>query len=113
MIKLQSNVKQVLRDFDRLNEKSRFLLSQQILADSNKYARMDTGTMIMSSLTDSDLQKGVLLWNTAYAKRVYFGGGRVSKDRNRNASLLWVQVARSKHWRDWVAVFRSCYAKYS
>ena len=86
--------------------KSRFeskvipVLSEQVLKDSNFYARMDTGTMIDSSQTASDFKAGKLVWDTPYAKKVYYTG-TPSKDRNPNASLMWAHKAKNTKNKDW------------
>ena len=104
MVQLESNTKEFVERFEKLAEKARYLLSSQILADSNKHARMDTGEMIFSSQRASDLPKGLLVWDTPYAKRVYFTG-TPSTDRNPDAELMWVHVARDRYSKDWLAMF--------
>ena len=104
MVALTSNADKIVKKFGELSERGTYLLSSQILADSNRYARMDEGTMILSSLEKSNLQKGELVWDTAYAKRVYFTG-TPSHDKNPSAELMWVHVARDRHGKDWVAIF--------
>lgn len=106
MVELTYNANEFAKRFNELKEKGRYLLSSQILADSNKHARMDTGEMIMSSLRASDLPKGELVWDTPYAKRVYFTG-TPSTDRNPDAELMWVQVARDRYHMDWLALFQN------
>ena len=106
MVELTSNVEKFQKRFTELEEKARYLLSSQVLADSNKHARMDTGEMIMSSLRASDLPKGELVWDTPYAKRVYFTG-TPSTDRNPDAELMWVHVARDRYSKDWLVVFQN------
>ena len=104
MVQLESNAKEFVERFEKLAEKARHLLSSQVLADSNKHARMDTGEMIFSSQRASDLPKGLLVWDTPYAKRVYFTG-TPSTDRNPDAELMWVHVARDRYSKDWLAMF--------
>lgn len=104
MVQLESKAKEFVERFEKLAEKARYLLSSQVLADSNKHARMDTGEMIFSSQRASDLPKGLLVWDTPYAKRVYFTG-TPSTDRNPDAELMWVHVARDRYGKDWLAMF--------
>lgn len=106
MVQLESNAKEFVERFEKLAEKARYLLSSQVLADSNKHARMDTGEMIFSSQRASDLPKGLLVWDTPYAKRVYFTG-TPSTDRNPDAELMWVHVARDRYHKDWLVVFEN------
>lgn len=75
-------------------------VAEQALADCNYFARRDQGTMIQSSETASDLQNGELVWNTPYAKKVYYTG-TPSKDVNPNASLMWCEKAKDTYGADW------------
>ena len=75
-------------------------VAEQALADCNYFARRDQGTLIQSSETASDLQRGELVWDTPYAKRVYYTG-TPSKDENPNASLMWCEKAKSTDGADW------------
>lgn len=85
---------------DRFQSKVIPVLSEQVLKDSNFYARMDTGAMIDSSQTASDFDAGKLVWDTPYARKVYYTGSP-SKDRNPNASLMWAHKAKDAKNKDW------------
>jgi len=63
-------------------------VANEALKDANYYARMDTGELIRSSLRASRLEEGELVWDTPYAKKMYYTG-TPSRDANPNASLLW------------------------
>lgn len=109
---VENNVPEIIEDFGRLSEKARYLLSSQILADANKHARMDTGALIQSSQRFSNLEKGELVWDTPYAKRVYYTG-TPSTDNNPDAQLMWVHFALDRYKEDWLVTFRNVYEKYS
>lgn len=104
MVTLTDNAGKYAKRFDSLSDKARYLLSSQILADANKHVRMDKGTLRDSSIEHSNLPKGELVWNTPYAKRVYFTG-TPSTDKNPDAELMWVQVAVDRYSKDWVTIF--------
>lgn len=104
MVELKDETGKFIKKFDNLKAKARFLLSSQILADANKHARMDTGEMILSSQRASDYTKGLLVWDTVYAKRVYYTG-TPSTDRNPDAELMWVHVAKDRYGKDWETLF--------
>lgn len=112
MIEVQSRVSEVIEDFKKLSEKARYLLSSQILADANRHARMDTGELIRSSQRASNLTKGELVWDTDYAKKVYYTG-KPSHDANPDAQLMWVDFARDRYIQDWMVIFARVYEKYS
>lgn len=85
-------------------------VSEQALADCNYFARRDQGTMIQSSETASDLQAGRLVWDTAYAKKVYYTGSP-SKDVNPNASLMWCEKAKGTYGKDWDKIAQKSYTR--
>lgn len=75
-------------------------VAEQALADCNYFARRDQGQLIQSSETASDLKNGNLVWDTPYAKKVYYTG-TPSHDENPNASLMWCQKAYDTFGKDW------------
>lgn len=80
-----------------------FPLSSQVLADMNEYVRVDQNVLRASSTSASDFDKGILRWNTPYARRVYYTGNP-SKDVNPNASLMWCEVGKANHNREWITL---------
>ena len=84
----------------RFNSVALAPLSEQILTDSNYFARQETGNLIASSQTASRPKDGKLIWRTPYAKKVYYTGNP-SKNVNPHASLQWVEVARKTYGTDW------------
>lgn len=68
-------------------------LGTEALKDANYYARHYTGATIQSSITASELKPKdnlsiSLVWNTPYARKVYYTG-YPRRAINPNASLLW------------------------
>ena len=104
MVQLTSNADKYVNRFEELSERSRYLLSKQILDDANKHVRADRWTLRDSSYEKSEPAKGLLIWDTVYAKRVYYTG-TPSHDQNPDAELMWVHVARDRYSKDWVTIF--------
>lgn len=78
-------------------------VAAQALADCNLYARDDTGRLIASSYPASDLPNGRLVWQTPYARRVYYTGAPSHK-HNPSASLRWCEKAKALHRHAWAAL---------
>lgn len=76
-------------------------LTQQVIKDSNFYCRQDQGTLIASSQTASQPNKGFIVWDTPYAKRMYYTGNPC-KDVNPNASLMWYEQAKRRKHAAWL-----------
>ena len=77
-------------------DRATFIMANELLKDANKYARMDTGQMIKSSQIASQPEKGVLVWDTPYAKRVYYTG-TPNTSENPNASKMWAHKAHQEN----------------
>ena len=92
----------IAKKIDQLYEGQMEMLASQILRDCNEFCKMDTGTLILSSLIHSNLKKGKLVWQTPYAARQYYAIETAYKDVNHNASWRWVDVARSRHYEQWL-----------
>ena len=79
-------------------EKSLFALSSQILGDCNQYVKFDRGALESSSYASSRLSKGVLIWNTPYAKRQYW---EIKTSLTPGRTWKWCETAKKKHRADW------------
>ena len=77
-------------------QKCTAVFANELLKDANFYCREDSGELIRSSIRASKPEEGLLIWDTPYAKRMYFTGRPVT-DRNPNASLMWVHRAANEN----------------
>ena len=75
-------------------------VTEQVVQDGNYFCKQDQGTLMSSALSASQPKKGLAIWNTPYAKKQYYTG-TPSKDVNPNASMMWVEKARSAFGADW------------
>lgn len=69
-------------------------LSEAILSDCNRYCKEDTGTLIASSLVHSKPDRGLLIWQTPYARRQYWEIRTAYKDVNPGATWRWCEAAK-------------------
>lgn len=84
-------------------QKSQVVLDEQVLKDSNYFIPKDTGQLEDSSVIASLIGEGELIWDTKYARRVYYGVDmNFHTDMNPNAQALWFEVAKSRFVSDWV-----------
>ena len=100
-VRININETGIAAKIDQAWERGRQMLSSEILRDCNRYCKEDTGILIASSLTHSDLKQGKLVWQTPYAARQYYEIRTAFKDVNSNASWRWVEVAKNLHAQDW------------
>lgn len=77
-----------------------YKLCSVIRQDCNRYVRIDKGTLRKSSYSASQPDKGLIIWNTPYARRVYYTGTpRTTK--NALASLQWCEKAKGQYMDKW------------
>ena len=99
------------------------VLDMQVMKDSNYYAPMDTGNLQASAITGTYFEhptkaltmpilqsgqmsvnagKGKVVWNTPYAKKMYYGVDyNFSKDSNPNAQAKWFEKAKATKIGNW------------
>lgn len=75
-------------------------LTDTILSETNEFVREDSSAMRKSSYTASNVKDGEIIWNTPYAKRVYYTGDP-SKEKNPRATTLWCEAAKREYGKDW------------
>lgn len=78
--------------------KSLYALSSQILADCNQYVKHDQGSLESSSYIHSELRKGLLVWQTPYAKRQYWA---IQTSLTPGRTWKWCETAKRKHKDTW------------
>ena len=98
-----NEAKLLMKAQNPLTEKGLAMLSSQVLRDCNMYCKEDTGMLIASSMLHSQLNKGLLVWQTPYAARQYYEIRTAYKDVNPNATWRWCEVAKNNHGEKWLA----------
>lgn len=79
-------------------EKGLYALSAQVLQDCNEFVKYDQGTLESSSYTASRLADGVLVWETAYAKRQYW---EIQTSLTPGRTWKWCETAKKRHLARW------------
>lgn len=92
------------------NQKATFATATQALKDCNYYCKEDQEGLINSSISSSDLDNGLLIWNKPYAKMQYYLDS-TSLDPNKNARKMWAHHAHSVHGEQWQAVYQAALIK--
>jgi len=102
-VEVQTDITAITNRISRDVAKMTFLVTTQALKDCNKYARRQSGDLIKSSLIATDYEKGELIWNTPYAKKVYWIGTPL-KNKNPHARLMWAHHAKEVHNKEWLKI---------
>lgn len=65
---------------------------------------------IYASASGSEPEKGLAIWDTPYARKVYYTG-TPSKDVNSQASLMWAEKGVKKHKKELQQVAQNAFTK--
>lgn len=68
-------------------------LSEEILADCNEYCKEDNHILIDSSIEKSKPEKGLLIWETPYAKRQYW---EIKTSLTPGRTWKWCETAKRR-----------------
>ncbi|MDN6288884.1 MAG: minor capsid protein [Tetragenococcus koreensis] len=102
-VSVKSDLRGVTKKVNAIHEKMQFELDSQVLKDANYFLPKDTGNLEDSSIIASELGKGRLVWDTPYARRLYWNPQyNFSKDRNPNARGKWAEEAKAMYLNDWI-----------
>lgn len=107
-MKVTFNMSAVKERIESAGQKAVFIVVQQALKDCNYYCKQDTSELIDSSILHSDFEKGILIWQTPYARYQYYLDD-TRKDKNPNASKMWAHVAFAKHKKEWFDVMKNAF----
>lgn len=84
--------------------KAQHVLDSSIIRDTDPFVPMDTGMLARSAETASAIGKGEIVYDTPYARRIYYGLElHISKLHHPNASVLWFQQSKAMHEKRWIA----------
>lgn len=74
-------------------------LTTEILADCNQYVkRSPDHTMRDSSLIHSEPEKGLIVWETPYARRQYW---EIQTALTPGTTWRWIETAKRAHYPEW------------
>jgi hypothetical protein len=105
MIRVKVDTKRIKPKIEKAVNMAQAVVDSELLKDSNKYAPRDTGNLVNSSLRASQIGKGKLIWDTPYARRLYYNPQyNFSKDKNPMAGGLWFERAKSVHSKKWTRI---------
>ena len=77
------------------------LLASEILNDCNQYVKWDSGQLATSSLVHSQLEKGLLIWRTPYARRQYWAIQTAYPTYHSKATWKWCEAAKRDCLSKW------------
>lgn len=109
-VKIVRNAPAIQLKIDNGKKEAIIAVTEAVVQYGNIFVRVDQGTLKNSSLIASRPQEGKAVWDTSYAKKVYFKGNP-SKDVNPQASLRWAEKGVSTYRKDIDRVAQNAFNK--
>ena len=101
-VKTALNSAEIKADLEATTRQVQAPLDALILQDSNFFCPIKTGTLQKSSIVNSRLGSGELVWKTPYARRQYYEYSKPPYQPNPNACGRWFEAAKARWLEKWV-----------
>lgn len=86
-------------------------LDAVVLADSNYFCPMKTGTLQKSAIIYTQIGSGRLTWRAPYARAQYYSNYSHSKSDNPNACQKWFEAAKARWLDKWTRLVNEQYRR--
>ena len=90
-------------DFATRGRKAQFMLDSAIKRDTDPYVPMDTGTLARSVQTSSPSGSGLIIYDTSYARKIYYGKYDIKKTHHPLACREWFEASKAANEKRWIA----------
>ena len=101
-VKTALNSAEIKADLEAKARQVQAPLDALIMADSNYFCPIKTGTLQKSAIINSRLGSGELVWKTPYARRQYYDYHKPPYQPNPNACGKWFEAAKARWLEKWV-----------
>lgn len=106
-IRVEFDAQALIRRYQSQEKAAQTVLDELVIADTDPYVRYRTGALARSVQTASHVGKGLVIYDTPYARRVYYDThSAVTRDVHPDATPLWFEESKRRNlasWRDAVA----------
>ncbi len=111
-VRVSLNINNASARITKSAQKAVLITSEQALKDCNYYCKEDQDGLISSSEVHSELEKGILRWQTPYARMQYYLDAAL-KEKNPNARKMWAHYAASKNGNEWLAIYQKAFKEFA
>jgi hypothetical protein len=87
-------------------ERAQKVLDITVIKDSSRFVPFETGTLEKSAMESSRIGSGLVVYNTPYAKRQYYGQFEHGKNKHPHATRLWFEAAKAENLDKWIRIVR-------
>ena len=92
------------RSLGKMTERAQYALDNQVLRDTDAYVPFAQGALSKSAFIASDIGKGIIAWQTPYAKVQYYSRPNKSTGIHAKATVKWFEAAKSANKTRWIEV---------
>ena len=107
--KLDFDTAKIMQKINKNASAAQKRLDAAVLADSNKYCPMQTGTLQKSAIIATVIGSGRVSWATPYARAQYYDYPDKRHNRNPNATGKWFETAKARHMKKWERIANEGY----
>lgn len=109
-VKIKRDMPAILAKVQAGSDAMVIAVTEAVIEYGNRFVREDQGTLKASALTASRPKEGLAIWDTPYAKRVYYTG-TPSTDVNSDASLQWAEKGVKTYKKELDQVAQNAFVK--
>lgn len=99
---LALNENAIKSNIDAITARTQREFDALVLADSNYFIPIKTHTMENSSIVNTKIGTGEIVWRTPYAHRQYYDYHKPPYQPNPNACGKWFEAAKARWLDKWV-----------
>ena len=100
--KVSLNAGAIKSDIEDGLKRAQAPLDAVVLADSNFFVPIKTGTLQKSGIINTRIGSGEVTWRTPYARRLYYEYKKPAHQANPNACAKWFEAAKARWLDKWV-----------
>lgn len=102
-VQIDMDVPGTVSRFGARFQKAQKYLDSEVLRCSAPYVPMKTGALMRSGINATKLGSGSVVYNTPYARRLYYGTGfHFSRNKHPQACAQWFEKAKAVHMDAWM-----------
>lgn len=83
-------------------KKAQAPLDSTVMQDSNYFVPIKTGALQKSAINNTKIGSGEVVWQTPYARRLYYEYSKPAHQANPNACSKWFEAAKARWLEKWV-----------
>ena len=101
-VQIDMNETAILQRLKANSHMAQAWLDKRVVQDCEPFVPMDTGMLAASARESSTFGSGMIVYNTPYARRLYYGETfSFSRDRHPKATHHWFEKAKSIFLESW------------